>query len=256
MYCDAHAHLADERLRTNLTAILQEAEQQGIDTILSAAAHRSDWDFLLKLPSSPSLSLPVALGIHPWYAGEWNPQAKEELRRLCQDGRLAAIGEIGLDFQNGRENAEQQLTALSEQLQLAREFKLPVIIHIRKAWTELFALFNHLNIAQISGICHNFSGSREIARQALQLGLSLSFGGPLTNPNSRRQREVAARIPLDRLLTETDAPDCPVLSRLKSCGHPADVRETAAVLAEIREITLEELTAATADNLHKILSRN
>ena len=255
MPSDAHAHLADDRLWPNLTDILHEAAANGLELILAAAAERRDWARLLSLaPACDGVALPIALGIHPWHCEDWNDDAATALRRLARDGRLAAIGEIGLDFQNGRDNASIQLAVLADQLQIATDCHLPVVLHVRKAWPDFFALLKRLRLPRLAGLCHNFSGSREIARAALAAGLSLSFGGPLTRPNARRQREAAALAPADRLLIESDAPDCAIAARNGSPGHPADILATAVELARLRDTTPDTLLDLTTANLRSLLA--
>jgi len=255
MFTDVHAHLADERLNGETKAIVAACKARNIGSIVAAAAEVHDWQTLIDMASEFPV-IRYALGVHPWYAEQWNDDACSALKAICESKPtgLVSVGEIGLDFQNGREHADLQLCVLREQLALARDYALPVVLHIRKAWPDFFALLKTMNIRSLKGVCHNFSGSPDIARQAAELGLYFSFGGPLTNPNAHRQRDVAAMIPMERLLIESDAPDCPVFSRNKGKGYPQDIVEVAETLARIRHCSLQELEACVernADHLFK-----
>ncbi len=246
---DVHAHLADPRLHKNLPEILLRCEN-GMQAVLVNAARITEWDEVLQLAQNPHIF--AALGLHPFFLRERHTgcfmHLREKLLHPPQNSKVLAVGEIGLDFWNGRGDAEDQLNALSEQLLIAQQLQLPVILHNRKAWPDFFALLNNLRISELRGVCHHFNASAEIARQALDHGLFLSFCGPLTWPESKRLHKLASMIPLDRILVETDCPDLPPQSCRGAESRPWMVAEVMDTLAELRKIPPKKLADQIAAN--------
>ncbi|NLZ63717.1 MAG: TatD family hydrolase [Lentisphaerae bacterium] len=247
---DIHAHLADTRLQEHRDSILKEC-QNNLQGVLANAAHISEWPEIIRMARQPGIY--GALGCHPFFCREWQENTLSELEQSIRTARangskIIACGEIGLDFWNGREDAGLQRQIFSQQLLLARELSLPVILHNRKAWPDFFALLRELRFDTLPGVCHHFNASREIARQALDCGLFLSFCGPLTYPEARKLHDLARYVPLDRLLLETDCPDLPPQSKRGSLSTPQDVAETTVFLARLRGCTPELLAAQQARN--------
>jgi len=205
---DVHAHLADPRLASSLEQVLHESAAAGVRGILACAARLEEWDAILALSRRPGIV--GALGLHPFFVQDGPSDLGERLRTALAAGTgLVAVGEVGLDFWDGRENAAVQIAALAAQLDVARDRDLPIVLHNRRSWGDFFGLLRDRGADSLRGVCHCFNGSREIARQVLDRGLMVSFCGPLTYPNARCLREAAAYVPLDRILTETDCPDLP-----------------------------------------------
>ena len=248
-FYDVHAHLADPRLQATLPEILLRCATE-LRAVLVNAAKVSEWDTVLELSKEPGIY--AALGVHPFYLKERQRdcfnQLREKLLHPPQNSKVLAIGEIGLDFWNGRNDAEDQLSALSEQLLIAQQLQLPVILHNRKAWPDFFALLKSLRISTLRGVCHHFNASEEIARQALDYGLFLSFCGPLTWPESKRLHKLASTVPLDRILVETDCPDLPPQSSRGAESRPWMVAEVMSSIAGLRKISMEELAEQIAIN--------
>lgn len=246
---DCHAHLADDRIFQDADNIMEESRAHGISLVLANAARRHEWGRILQL--SGKTGILAAMGIHPFFPEEWNDEAAKELRLLLQEpnNRIAAIGEIGLDCQNGRQTLPLQERAFCEQLAIAREFNLPVCIHNRKSWQEFWGILKNLGISRLRGYCHNFTSSRDIAGKILDLGLHISFCSPVTFPEARKTRDAAKYVPADRLLTETDCPDLPntqFRGQFSSPWHACFVLEA---LAEIRKSPLPELAEQIASNM-------
>jgi TatD DNase family protein len=207
-YYDAHAHLADSRLGAGLDGVLAQSVEAGVCGILACAARLTEWESIVAISRRPCVL--GALGLHPFFVDEAPADLGVRLRQgLHASARLAAVGEVGLDFWNGRDQAPAQHEILAVQLQVARELNLPVVLHNRRSWSDFFGLLRDCGYGSLRGVCHCFNGSREIARQVLDRGLLVSFCGPITYPTARRIREAAAYVPLDRILTETDCPDLP-----------------------------------------------
>lgn len=188
-------------------------------------------------------------GLHPndstRFADDW-----PTIAALARDPGCAAIGETGLDLFRDRAPLAVQEASLRAHLALARELDLPVVFHCREAFAPLFAALR--SAPSVRGVMHCFSGGIDEARQALDLGLYLSFAGPLTYPKNDALRRVAAWAPADRLLVETDAPFLPPQRRRGQRNEPAFVVETLAALASLRELPLADAAALTFDNARRL----
>ena len=253
-YVDVHAHLADARLRERLDVILAECVQQGVGGILVNAARREEWPAVEALSRRPGVF--GALGIHPFFPEDWRAETLAELRQALtapeSRGHVLAVGEIGLDFQHGRDLAARQLAMFRAQLQLARELDLPVCLHNRKAWPDFFGLLKELGWDQVRGYCHHFTGSMDIAREALDHGLYLSFCGPVTYPDAHRLHRVARYAPADRILTETDCPDLPAQEYRGQESRPWHVHSVVQCLAALRGEAPEQVASHVWANWQRL----
>ena len=195
-----------------------------------------------------------ALGLHPFFVSQTDAELGYRLQQaLRAHDRLVAVGEIGLDFWDGRADAPRQHEVFAVQLEVARALGLPVILHNRRSWGDFFAVLREQRVSALSGVCHCFNGSREIARAVLDLGLLVSFAGPLTYPNARRLREAAAYVPLDRLLTETDCPDLPARQAGPGPSLPSHVRFVLEAIAEVKGLPLPDVVAQVEANYRRLL---
>ena len=253
-FVDVHAHLADARLGERLDVTLAESARQGVGGILVNAARREEWPVVQALSRRPGVY--GALGIHPFFPEDWREETLGELRQALaapeNRGHLLAVGEIGLDFQQGRDNAAWQLAMFRAQLRLARELGLPVCLHNRKSWPDFFGLLRELGWGQVRGYCHHFTGSIDIARAALDHGLYLSFCGPVTYPEARRLHQAARFAPSDRILTETDCPDLPAQEYRGQESRPWHVRSVLQCLAALRGVAPEQLLSQVWANWRRL----
>lgn len=251
---DVHAHLADLRLRAGLDSLLAECVTRGLGAVLANAARRSEWSVIRQISRSPAIF--GALGIHPFFPEDWQADTLTALRTalttLAANEKVIAVGEIGLDFQHGREQADRQIEMFVAQLQLAQELQLPVCLHNRKSWPDFFGILRDLRLEKVRGYCHHFTGSVEIARQALDYGLYLSFCGPVTYPEAKRLHRVARFVPADRMLTETDCPDLPAQAWRGQESRPWQVKAIVDFLAAERHVEPEALTAQLWQNWQRL----
>ncbi len=255
-YCDVHAHPTDPRLAMEAVAVVRQAAEHGVAWLLATATRPLDWPAVLALVAEPETIAWGALGVHPYFAADWSSAAELALAgHLRQSGRLLAVGEIGLDFWIGREQADRQLAVLEAQLAVARRLDLPVVCHNRKSWNEFFAAVRQVGLGPRGGVCHAFAGSREVARQALDAGFHLSFAGTVADPRHQRARDAARYVPLDRLLSETDTPDLPTPKHAGGRSRPEHVVEVVAALADLRGLSPATVAAAIAANVAKLFSR-
>jgi TatD DNase family protein len=178
------------------------------------------------------------------------PAHLDELARWLERERPVALGECGLDFYIEEADAEGQRRYFSAQLELAREFDLPVILHARRAVEEVTLALRR--IGGLRGVVHSFSGSEEQARQLWELGFLIGMGGPVTWPRARRLRRIVADMPLQFLLLETDAPDQPLVGRRGRRNEPALLREVCQVVADLRGEDFDHVAAATSANARRL----
>mgnify|MGYP001809773798 CR=1 FL=1 len=266
MWIDSHCHLDAPDFDADRAAVVQRARLAGVATMVLPAVAVNHIDDVVALAHAHGLA--YALGIHPL----WTDRAADtDLERLAQalrrhrdDPRLVAVGEIGLDhFVPGLDRARQQHFYLA-QLRLARDAGLPVILHVRRSADALLAGLNR--IAVPGGIAHAFNGSAQQAQRFVAQGFRLGFGGTLTFEPARQIRALAAALPLEALVLETDAPDIPPHWLYRTAAEradgaaqgrnePAELPRIGAELAALRGLSLAELAAATAANACAALPR-
>ncbi len=251
---DSHAHLDMPEFEPDRAAVLARAWQAGVRSILCPADLTNPVSLSRVLEMTGSYSwIKAAAGVHPHQAKDFGPDHLETIRSLAANGQIAAVGEIGLDYHYDFSPPEAQREAFRAQLRLAGELGLPVIIHSRQAAPDIIAAVA-AGSGTRRGILHCFTEDGETAREMLGRGFYVSFSGILTYPSAGDIRTVAADIPADRLLVETDSPYLtPSSLRRKAVrNEPAFVVETARRLAEIRKLPFDELAALTLRNFQTL----
>jgi len=254
---DSHAHLDMEEFDADRDQVVERGREAGLAAILCPAdlAVEGSLEKTLDLKDKFPTVL-AAAGIHPHQAARFRPEHLAQLKRLAAEGTIAALGEVGLDFHYNFSPAELQRTAFRAQAAAARETGLPLIIHTRRAGQEAAEIVQQENPGG-RGVMHCFTEDWDLAKRMLDLGYAISFSGILTFPQAGPLREVARRIPLDRLLVETDSPfltPVPFRGRIKR-NEPRHVVEVARTLAALKGLSLEELADATAENFFKLFGR-
>ena len=246
MLFDTHAHYDDEAFDADRDTVLTALPGQGVGLVLNPGCDvESSRKAVQYAAAYPHVY--AAVGIHPENCGGYTAGDLAVLERLAQQPGVTAIGEIGLDYywaENPPRELQQQV--LRDQLALARELALPVIIHDREAHADTLAIIREF--PGITGVFHCFSGSPEMAQELLKLGWYLGFDGPVTYKNARRAPEVAAVTPLDRMLIETDSPymtPVPYRGKRNDSGY---VHLVAEKLAEWKGVTPEEMARITTEN--------
>ncbi|HZW82548.1 MAG TPA: TatD family hydrolase [Candidatus Deferrimicrobium sp.] len=246
MIFETHSHLDDQTFDADRSEVIKRLRAIGIVKLINVGFDLASSKRSLELAQSYP-EIVAAVGIHPHDAEGLIDADWQELRELASNDQVVAIGEIGLDYYRDLSPRDIQQQVFERQLQLAIELDLPVIIHNREAHQDVIDRLKEYTPAK-GGVFHCFSGSWEIAKVAMNLGFYISFAGPVTYKNAANLREVAARIPLDRLLVETD---CPYLSPEPLRGkrnEPANVQFVVDKLAEIKGISPQELAEITAKN--------
>lgn len=256
-YTDSHAHLDASQFDPDRGAVLARACAAGVERILSSAngKTREHFERALKLADSEP-GVWFALGVHPHDARHATPKLLEDLKKLARNSRVLAWGEIGLDYHYDFSPREFQRPLFREQLYLAGELELPVVIHCREAWPEcLETLEQHWAATRRGGILHCFSGTEADARQALGWNFLISWAGNLTFPRVDNLRAVAGAIPLEHMLMETDCPYLAPQAYRGQRNEPAYVHQVAVELGRLKGVTAEEVGRATSENFLRLFPR-
>jgi TatD DNase family protein len=251
---DSHCHLDDEQFNADRDEVIARARAAGVERMLAIGTGDGPPDLEAGIRLAERYEgLLATVGVHPHNAKQAGPDTLPRLRDLLRHPKVVAIGEIGLDYHYDFSPRDVQQSVFIAQMELAREAGKPIIIHTREAWDDTFRLLReHWQPAGLGGIMHCFSGGPEEARQCLDLGFSLSFGGIVTYPKALNVQEAARITPADRLLVETDAPYLAPVPKRGRRNEPAFVVETARKLAGLRGETLEEVASATSRNFERL----
>ena len=244
---DTHAHLLDEQFDADRDELIAGLPARGVAGFVECCCRQEDFARCLELTRRyPGVR--GAAGIHPEHADTYGPDTPARLREVLADPKMVAVGEIGLDYHwDDAPPRDVQKRAFAEQTELAVELGLPVIVHDRDAHGDTAEILR-ANRQGLSGILHCFSGSWEMARECMDYGMYIAFGGAVTFKNARRQREIAAKIPEDRLLAETDSPYMAPEPFRGKRNDPGLIANTVRVLAEVRGTDPESLAERLYEN--------
>jgi TatD DNase family protein len=258
MFVDSHAHIDGPEFDSDRDEALRRARDAGVGVILNVGTGDPNSGVLERAVelAENNTGVFVAIGTHPHDARLFDSSAEERILRLLkQSTRIIAWGEIGLDFHYDNSPRDSQREAFRRQLRLARAANLPVVIHTREAEDETIEILkSEWTGSNRLGVMHCFSGSEKLAARSLELGFSISFSGIVTFKKASELRQIAAQVPADRLLVETD---CPYLAPVPFRGkrnEPAYVVEVARCLSEIRGVELQEIETVTTDNFAHLFS--
>ncbi len=249
MLIDTHAHLDDDRFKDDLPAVLERAAAAGVQRIVTIGIDAGTSAAAVKLAEAHSLLVAV-VGIQPNHVAEVKSGDWESILDLVKHPKVVGIGETGLDRYWDRAPFPLQEEHFARHLELARQLDKPVVIHCREAEADVVRMLRSAfeKHGPIRGIMHSFTGDAAIAQACWQMGLHISFAGMLTFKNAEALRKVAATVPLDRLLVETDSPYLAPMPHRGKRNEPAYIANTAKCLAEVQGIELEELAEQTTTN--------
>lgn len=251
---DSHCHLDDRQFDADREAVMERALAAGVKTMLAVGSGDGPPDLEAGIRLAERYpAIYATVGVHPHEAQKTTGAVLRRLAELCAHPKVVALGEIGLDYHYDSSPREIQRAIFAEQLRIARDAGLPVVIHTREAWPDTLRLIEqHWTGAREGGIMHCFSGGPDQARQAVEMGFYVSFAGVVTFPKALEVQRAARVVPLERILIETDAPYlAPVPYRGKR-NEPAFIVHTARKLAELRGEAVEALSAAAAANFHRL----
>lgn len=256
MIFDSHAHYDAVQFDEDRDAILSLLEENGIERVINVCADVKDWHHTVELTEKYPFVYGAA-GVHPNDVCSLDEEHMKELRSMCQLQKIAAVGEIGLDYywEKDLEKQEEQKYWFVRQLQLAREEKLPFMIHSRDAAKDTLDLMKDQKAGEIGGVVHCFSYGKEMAREFLNMGLYLGIGGVITFGNAKKLKEVVAYAPMESLLLETD---CPYLAPAPNRGKrnsSLNLPYVAQMIAEVKQIEYDEVVEITAENAYRLFSK-
>ena len=252
MLIDTHTHLDDARYDGDRDAMIDRARQAGVERFVTIGCDLATSRAAVALADQHQFVY-ASIGVHPHEVKHISEGWYDEFRSLACNKKVVAYGEIGLDYHYNHSSPKDQRERFREQIQLARELHLPIIIHTREAQDDTITILKEEKAAEVGGVFHCFSGDAWLAQDALEMGFYLSFSGILTFQNATMLRDIAKHTPLDRLLVETD---CPYLTPVPHRGkrnEPAYVAHVAKQLAAIHpELSPEEIEQHTTENAKRL----
>lgn len=250
MYVDSHCHLDFPELSAQLPEILEKMRANQVTHALCVSVDLPDWPRLMKLVGEHG-NLWASVGVHPDYEDTPDPSV-EELVKLAATPKVVAIGETGLDYYRLTGDLEWQRDRFRRHIRAARETGKPLIIHTRSAAEDTLRIMREENAAEAGGVMHCFTESQEVADAAIELNFYISFSGIVTFKSARDLQEVARKVPLDRILIETDSPYLAPVPHRGKINDPSKVVHVAEKLAELRGTTVKEISDASANNFFKL----
>ncbi len=251
MFIDSHVHLDDKRFDLDRDMLIKSLRDNGVELAINIGADLETSIASVDLANKYE-NIYATVGVHPHSASQVTNKVMERLKELSQNPKVVAIGEIGLDYYYDNSPRDLQRKWFKEQLKLAKEVNLPVVIHSREATQETFDYIKEGQDGNLRGVMHCFSGSVEMAMEYIKLGFYISLGGPVTFKNARTPKEVAEALPLDKLLIETD---CPYLTPEPYRGkrnEPIFVKYVAEEIGKIKGTSAEEVAQATKKNAKEL----
>lgn len=248
---DTHAHIDEEGFAQDFDEMLERAYANDVKYVVNIGANMDESRVSIELADKYE-SIYATVGVHPHDVAEIDDKALDQLAKWCEHDKVVAVGEIGLDYFRSQTSKEMQAYAFAAQLDVARQMHMPVSIHDRDAHGDVMRMLKNEGKG-INGILHCFSGSWEMAKELIKMDYYIAIGGAVTFKNAAKLPEIAANIPLEYLLLETDCPYLAPHPHRGTRNEPANIRPIAEFIANIRGITLEELAAATTANAARIM---
>ena len=255
MLADSHCHLNYKGLVEDQQAVLERARARGVTAMLHSSTRESEWDELVATAAREP-DVWATIGIHPNEADTYPDVDAAKLIERARHPRVVGLGESGLDYFRDTSDRARQQASFRAHIAASRETGLPIVVHTRDAEDDTAAIMaEEMEKGAYAGVIHCFTASGAFADKALDLGLYISISGIVTFKNARDLQETAARLPIDRLLIETDAPFLAPVPHRGKTGEPGFVADTAAFLADLRGENVEELSRRTAENFHALFAK-
>ncbi|MDO7485564.1 TatD family hydrolase [Peribacillus frigoritolerans] len=255
MLFDTHVHVNAEQFNEDLEDVIERAKEAGVNNMVVVGFDRPTIIRAMELIEAYDFMY-AAVGWHPVDAIDMTEEDLQWIEELSNHPKVVAIGEMGLDYHWDKSPKDVQMEVFRKQIRLAKKVGLPIIIHNREATADIVNILKEEEASRVGGIMHCFSGSAETALECINMNFYISLGGPVTFKNAKKPKEVAAAVPLDRLLIETD---CPYLAPHPYRGkrnEPSYVKLVAEQIAEIKQLTIEEVSQATTENAKKLFGIN
>lgn len=251
MLIDSHVHLDDRRFDVDRERLIKSLRESGIELVINVGADLNSSIKSVSLAEEYD-NIYASVGIHPHSAKEMDDSTIDILKSFASRDKVVAIGEIGLDYYHDHSPRDIQRKRFKEQIELAKEVGLPIIIHTREAAADTFDILKEAQDGSLEGVLHCYSGSVEMAKDYIDMGFYISLAGPVTFKNARVPKEIAKAVPIDRLFVETDAPYLTPEPHRGKRNEPIYLRYVAGTIAELRGITFEELARKTSENVKRL----
>ncbi|WP_404469287.1 TatD family hydrolase [Sutcliffiella horikoshii] len=255
MLFDTHVHLNADQYEEDLQEVIDRAQAEKVTNMVVVGFDRKTITRAMELVEKYDF-LYAAVGWHPVDAIDMTEEDLAWIEDLASHEKVVAIGEMGLDYHWDKSPKEIQKEVFRKQIQLAKKVKLPIVIHNRDATADVVQILKEEDAKEVGGIMHCFTGSLEVAKECMEMNFYISFGGPVTFKNAKKPKEVVKEIPMEKLLIETD---CPYLTPHPYRGkrnEPGYVRLVAEQIAELKELTIEEVAEKTTANAKKLFGIN
>lgn len=249
---DTHAHLDFEDFDSDRSQVIESAFTGGLQAIINIGVDAASSLRSVELADSNERIF-AAVGVHPHDSKTFTTDVRDQIARLAQHPKVVAIGEIGLDYYRDYSPRDIQKRVFEEQLAMAREFEMPVVIHVREAMEDALEILTNKRVGTIGGVLHCFPGDADDARRASSMNLMVSFGGSLTFKKSRTAR-VAAEVPLEQIILETDCPFITPEPYRGKRNQPLYVKYAYEALAKIKDIPLDTLQKTVDDNARHLFN--
>ena len=247
MLVDSHCHLDFPQLQADLPGVLERMRDHGVTHALTISTTLGTFPAVLAVAKGHA-HVWCSAGVHPDEQADGREVTFEELVRMAQDDRVVAIGETGLDYFRVEGDTEWQRNRFRIHIRAARELGKPLVIHTREAAADTLRILEEEGAREVGGVMHCFTESWDVAQAAMDLGFYISFSGIVTFKNAKDLKEVAKRVPLERMLVETDSPYLAPVPHRGESNQPAYVRHVAEEIARLRGVALEDVARATTAN--------
>ena len=251
MLIDTHAHLDDARFDGDRDAMIARAREAGVENLVTIGCDLTTSRAAVELADRYPFVY-ATVGVHPHEAKQIGDSWYDDLRRLAQHKKVVAYGEIGLDYHYNHSPPKLQRERFREQIVLARDLRLPIVVHTREAQDDTITVLKEENAADVGGVFHCFSGDARLAKDALDLGFLLSFSGVITFQNATMLRDIVKTVPMDRILVETDSPYLTPAPHRGKRNEPAHVRLVAEKIAAIQGMTADQVAELTSQNARRV----
>ena len=247
---DSHCHINFDPLCEDMAGLLARARENQVTHMLCVCVNLEDLPEVMKLATEHG-HIFASVGVHPCSTGGEEPDVAR-LLALADDSQVVAIGETGLDYFHHPDRPDWQHNRFAAHIEAARQCEKPLIIHTREAADDTMDMLSDLGARDAGGVMHCFAEDWSVARRALDLGFYISFSGIVTFRSAEALRDVARKVPIDRMLVETDAPYLAPVPKRGKINEPAYVRHTAECVAELRGVPLETIATATTENFFSL----
>lgn len=249
---DTHSHIDLEDFNDDLDLVIKRAKEFGVEKIILPSVDKNSFDKVIEISKTYPETVYCALGIHPTEAQNSTGEDFERIKELAKTNKIIGIGECGLDYYWDKTYIDEQKKVFIQQIEIAKELKLPLLVHDREAHKDTFDILVQHVKDEIPVVMHCFSGSVELAKEYIKHGFYIALGGVVTFKNAKKAHEVAKAVPLEYLMLETDAPYLTPEPYRGKRNEPAYTKFSAQRIAELREISLEEIAEKTTQNARKV----